>query len=241
MPYTSPNHDARPAGAEISVLVLHYTGMESAEAALTRLCDPEAKVSAHYVVDEDGTTHVLVEESARAWHAGKSNWRGYEGVNDISIGIELVNPGHEFGYRPFPEAQMQALITLCQQILARHPIPPRNVVAHADIAPDRKEDPGELFEWRRLAQQGIGLWAEGDMKPPERMFQPEASSEEVRHLQHKLSDYGYPLPITGVYDAQTISVIKAFQRHFSAGRYTINGIWDTGLDAILSRLLASVI
>lgn len=156
--FPSPNFNDRPAGGPIDMLVLHYTGMETAEAALARMCDPAAKVSAHYMIDEDGAVRALVPEDKRAWHAGEAFWRGETDINGRSIGIEMVNPGHEFGYRPFPEAQMAALIELVKDILARHPIPARNVVGHSDVAPRRKEDPGELFDWRRLAAEGIGLW-----------------------------------------------------------------------------------
>ena len=159
----SPNFDARPPGARIDMLVLHYTGMVSAEAAIERLCDPAAKVSAHYLIDEDGAVRRLVDENHRAWHAGEASWRGKSDINARSLGIELVNPGHEFGYRPFPEAQMAALEALAQDILARHTIEARNVVGHSDVAPRRKTDPGELFDWRRLAEAGIGLWPG---KPP---------------------------------------------------------------------------
>ena len=140
------------------MLVFHYTGMISAIAALDRLCDPTAKVSAHYVIDEDGEIYQLVEEINRAWHAGVSSWRGISDVNGCSIGIELVNPGHEFGYRPFPEQQMKSLEQLSLKILDRHPISPTDIVGHSDVAPDRKMDPGELFNWRRLADRGIGIW-----------------------------------------------------------------------------------
>ncbi|HMH65671.1 MAG TPA: N-acetylmuramoyl-L-alanine amidase, partial [Rhizomicrobium sp.] len=154
----SPNHDARPDGAVIDMLVLHYTGMTSAEAALERLCDPAAKVSSHYTIDEDGTVYAHVPEARRAWHAGLSFWAGETDVNARSIGIELVNPGHEFGYRAFPESQIASLITLCHGILLRHPIPSWRVLGHSDVAPARKEDPGELFPWEQLAKAGIGLW-----------------------------------------------------------------------------------
>ena len=146
----SPNHDDR-GGAAIDMLVLHYTGMKTAEAALERLCDPAAKVSAHYTIDEDGTVYAHVPEARRAWHAGVSFWAGATDINSRSIGIELVNPGHEFGYRDFPDAQIAALITLCHGILLRHPIPSARVLGHSDVAPARKEDPGELFPWERLA------------------------------------------------------------------------------------------
>ena len=162
----SPNQDARPGDAPIDHLVLHYTGMVSAAAALSRLCDAASRVSSHYLIDEDGMVYVLVDEASRAWHAGVSYWRGVTGLNDRSIGIEIVNPGHEHGYRAFPEAQLAAVATLSRAILGRHRIPGRNVVAHSDIAPDRKQDPGELFPWDWLAARGAGLWhdavGEGD-------------------------------------------------------------------------------
>ena len=145
----SPNHDTR-GGQAIDILLLHYTGMPSGEEALERLCDPNAepgRVSAHYCIDEAGTTYRLVAEEERAWHAGVASWAGATNINARSIGIELVNPGHEFGYRPFPEAQMHSLMTLSQDILRRHAIPARRVLGHSDVAPLRKEDPGELFDW----------------------------------------------------------------------------------------------
>lgn len=151
----SPNYNERPAGTAIDMLVLHYTGMKSCAAALDRLCDETAEVSAHYLIDEDGTLYQLVDEARRAWHAGVAVWNGNTNINDRSIGIELVNPGHEFGYRKFPEAQMLTLITLCKEIIARHPISPADVVGHSDVAPDRKQDPGELFDWQRLVDEGI--------------------------------------------------------------------------------------
>jgi N-acetylmuramoyl-L-alanine amidase len=157
----SPNHGSRgeaPHIRPINMLVLHYTGMQSAAAALDRLRDPAAQVSAHYVVGEDGTLWRLVSEARRAFHAGVSCWQGEHDLNYVSIGIEIVNPGHEWGYRPFPEPQMAAVELVCRDILSRHRIPPDRVVGHSDIAPDRKTDPGELFDWPRLARAGIGLW-----------------------------------------------------------------------------------
>ena len=159
----SPNRNERPC--PVDMLVLHYTGMQSCEAAVERLRDPESKVSSHYVVDEDGTVYRLVPEELRAFHAGVSYWRGRRALNDPSIGIEIVNPGHEWGYRPFPAAQTDAVRNLCLGILARHAIPPENVVGHSDIAPNRKQDPGELFDWRGLAAAGIGIWPEQDPTP----------------------------------------------------------------------------
>lgn len=163
----SPNFDQRPADAPIDHLVLHYTGMISADTARARLCDACAKVSAHYLIDEAGIIEPLVAEQNRAWHAGASFWRGVSHLNDRSIGIEIVNPGHEHGYRPFPTPQITALIGLCQAILARHPIPARNIVAHSDIAPTRKADPGELFPWPTLAAHGIGLYPGTTPTPPD--------------------------------------------------------------------------
>ncbi|TMJ57312.1 MAG: N-acetylmuramoyl-L-alanine amidase [Alphaproteobacteria bacterium] len=168
----SPNHGSRgdpPNIRAIDMLVLHYTGMQSAAEAIDRLCDPEARVSSHYVVEEDGAIWRLVPEERRAFHAGISCWEGEQDLNRCSIGIEIVNPGHEWGYRPFPEVQMAAVERLCRDILSRHRIPPYRIVGHSDIAPDRKSDPGELFAWRRLAESGIGLWPTAF----QRRFRPE--------------------------------------------------------------------
>ena len=154
----SPNFDERAATAAIKYVVLHYTGMKTAEAALLRMCDPNAKVSAHYMVDEDGSITQLVEEKGRAWHAGVSFWRGETDINSLSIGIEIVNPGHEFGYRAFPAAQIEAVKGLVKDIMARYQLPPSALLAHSDIAPSRKEDPGELFPWPVFAQEGMGVW-----------------------------------------------------------------------------------
>jgi N-acetylmuramoyl-L-alanine amidase len=151
----SPNHDAREQ--PVSMVVLHYTGMQDAASAIERLRDPEARVSCHYLIAEDGQVVRMVPEERRAWHAGRSHWRGVRNVNDVSIGIELVNPGHEFGYRPFPEEQMQALLPLLADLVDRYDIPRANVVGHSDVAPSRKIDPGELFDWGRLAKHGLAL------------------------------------------------------------------------------------
>lgn len=218
IPRPSPNHDARPPGAPIDILVLHYTGMASAEEALSRLCDPVAKVSAHYVVAEDGAVHGLVPEERRAWHAGLSWWRGAGDVNGRSIGIELANPGHEFGYRPFPEAQMAALERLAKGILRRHPIPARNVVGHSDVAPRRKQDPGELFEWERLAAAGIGLWPSVDA----------AAAGAGAGAGELLARYGYET-------VDLAAAVAAFQRHFRPAR--IDGVADAETLARLNALL----
>lgn len=221
----SPNHDAR-GGAPVDILVLHYTGMESCADALDRLCDPEAKVSAHWLVDEDGTVYRLVGEDRRAWHAGVAHWRGHGDVNARSVGIELHNPGHEFGYRPFPEAQMAALVPLCREILARHPIPARNVVGHSDVAPARKQDPGERFDWPRLAAAGIGLWPAG---PP-----AADRAADVAEIQARLAAYGYGVPASGALDDATRAVLAAFQRHFRPAAVT--GEPDAETVAVLGAL-----
>jgi Negative regulator of beta-lactamase expression len=214
----SPNSDSRD-GTAVDMLVLHYTGMRSTSEALARLLDPEAKVSAHYLVEEDGTVHSLVGESQRAWHAGVSSWRGAADINARSIGVEIVNPGHEFGYRPFPEAQVHAVIRLCLGILSRHSIPARNVVGHSDIAPTRKEDPGELFPWEYLKSYGIGLWP---FDGTERADLPPTQVLEM------LASFGYDLTAPA-------AAVAAFQRHFRPER--VDGLADYETTGRLSRLL----
>jgi N-acetylmuramoyl-L-alanine amidase len=213
----SPNCDTR-GGAAVDMLVLHYTGMPSGEAALARLCDPAARVSAHYTIDEDGTVYAMVPEELRAWHAGVSYWAGARDINARSIGIELVNPGHEFGYRAFPEAQITALMELAGAILARHSIPAWRVLGHSDVAPARKEDPGELLPWVRLAAKGIGLW-------PDQAADP--GNAQVPKL---LAHYGYDL------EAPLEKTVIAFQRHFRPTRVT--GMADAETRALLAGLVA---
>lgn len=196
VPRPSPNHGPRPEGARVELLVLHYTGMPTAADALNRLTDPQSNVSAHYTVDEDGTVYVHVPEDRRAWHAGVSSWKGRGDVNSRSVGVEIVNPGHEFGYRPFPRVQMEAVAELCRGILDRHKLPPSAVVAHSDVAPARKQDPGELFDWPWLAERGIGAW------PSPTDLQP-AKVGEVERL----------LGIVG-YDPACPQALNAFLRHY---------------------------
>ncbi len=222
----SPNYNHRP-DTNVSVLVLHYTGMRDAQSALARMCDENAQVSAHYLVDEDGCVVQMVAEEHRAWHAGVSHWRGRDNLNDVSIGIEVVNPGHEFGYRAFSKVQMDAVAALGQSIVSRHlAIEARNVVAHSDIAPARKQDPGELFDWEWLASQGVGLFA----KPT-----TICAAWSPMSVQQGLACYGYKIDATGQWDAQTHDVIVAFQRHFRQSN--IEGQWDDACMSILAKLL----
>lgn len=196
----SPNQDDRPAGTAIDMLLLHYTGMQSAADAIDRLRDPAARVSSHYVVEEDGRIWRLVPEARRAWHAGISAWRGRTWLNDSSIGIEIVNPGHEWGYRPFPAMQMAAVCELALEILGRHPIPACNVVGHSDVAPDRKQDPGELFDWPGLAANGVGFW-------------PAAALAPVPDAAAGLAAVGYPVP-------DLATTVRAFQRRWRPAAVT---------------------
>ncbi|MEO1199690.1 MAG: N-acetylmuramoyl-L-alanine amidase [Pseudomonadota bacterium] len=231
----SPNHNARVAGTDVDILLLHYTGMESGQAAIDWLRSPESNVSCHYVVEEDGRIFRLVSEGLRAWHAGAGVWRGRDDINSRSIGIEIVNPGHEWGYRPFPDVQVEAVVALCQDILSRHPISARNVLAHSDIAPSRKIDPGELFPWDQLAGEGIGHWV-----PQEPLGRPTALAnvDDLVRFQNHLAQYGYALAPTGVSDRETATVTAAFQRHFRPAR--VDGIVDLSTALTLEKLLAAL-
>ena len=228
----SRNFNARTAPPDM--ILLHYTGMPTGEAALARLCDPQAKVSAHYVVEEDGRVFALVPEERRAWHAGVACWRGERDINGVSIGVEIVNPGHEFGYRDFPGAQVAAVIELLDDIRGRWTIPDARILAHSDVAPDRKEDPGELFPWKRLAEAGHGLWAE----PPPAPGAPLAEGDEgpgVFALQAGLTRLGYDSAPSGAYDAATATIVRAFQRHWRQER--VDGVADGETRARLIALL----
>ena len=254
----SPNQDDRPGGVPIDMLILHYTGMQSAQAAIDRLRDPEAHVSSHYVVDEDGAVFRLVPEARRAFHAGVSCWRGHTALNGRSIGIEIVNPGHEWGYRDFPALQMAAVCDLCLDILSRHPIPARNVVGHSDVAPDRKEDPGEKFDWEGLARNGVGLWPQGvadlgtggavcdaaglrDVRRALRAIgygvAPDGAQDSIstEGAQDSISQQGAQDSIApdGMYDPALATVLRAFQRHWR--QEAITGQADAGT---LARLMA---
>ena len=211
-PAPSPNFDDRKL--PISCLVLHYTGMETGKAALERLCDPDAKVSAHYLVEEDGGIFQMVDESNRAWHAGVSSWRGITDMNSASIGIEIVNGGHDYGLPDFPEVQIGALLWLCSEILGRHDILSENIVGHSDIAPARKEDPGEKFPWALLAAEGIGVWPK-DLSDDQRiLFEPGDRDRGISIAQSGLAHIGYEASVSGIMDADTVFVIKALQRRY---------------------------
>jgi len=226
----------------LDMLVLHYTGMQSGEAALARMReDKEPRVSAHYMVEEDGRVFVLVPEEKRAWQAGRSWWRGDEDLNSRSIGIEIVNPGHEWGYRPFPDAQIAAVIELCQGILSRWPIPQNRIVAHSDIAPDRKEHPGELFPWKHLSESGIGLWPE-PQRPEPWMMHGAAMGDAgltVDNFRQALAAIGYKIAAAGPYDEAMAAVVRAFQRRWRPERITGEGDTDTIVLAHSVSLLAS--
>ncbi len=214
----SPNHDERRR--PVSIVVLHYTGMPSAEGALAWLRDPASRVSCHYFIAEDGTTFRLVDEARRAWHAGAGSWREVgEDVNSASVGIELANPGHEHGYRPFPDEQIAALVPLLRGIVARHGIDPANVIGHSDMAPTRKADPGELFPWDRLAAEGLAV----PLPPPG----PDPGWSDAG-ADMALARYGYAL-------ADPPAARLAFQRRFRPGR--LDGAWDGECRAILLGLL----
>ena len=214
----SPNHDARRE--PVSMIVLHYTGMPTGEEALDRMCDPDAKVSAHYCVEEDGRLFQLVHEERRAWHAGRSRWRGQDDINSRSIGIEIVNPGHEWGYRPFPEAQMRRVVRLVNELCRSYEVHPRDVVGHSDIAPARKEDPGELFDWALMAKLGLAM-----ARPTRHLTDPGWTDAA---FMLALERYGYD-----VGDGR--AAITAFQRRFRPEH--IDGEIDGECRAILMRLL----
>ncbi|TNE66399.1 MAG: N-acetylmuramoyl-L-alanine amidase [Alphaproteobacteria bacterium] len=229
--HPSPNFNERPAGTAIDTVVLHYTGMQTGAAALARLCDPAAEVSAHYLIEEDGRIFRLVPEEKRAWHAGVSVWQGRENLNHSSIGIELVNPGHEFGYRPFPEKQVESLLLLLAEVRSRHTIPAGRYLGHSDIAPARKTDPGELFPWARLAAHGFGLWSRLDGSDTRLVAGAEPMAEMTNRLNKQLAIVGYHIGDNDSYGAGTEPLLRAFQAHWRPE--TVSGLYDHGTAAIL--------
>ena len=235
----SPNFGQRHGISAPDMIVLHYTGMESGDAAEAWLCNPTSEVSSHYLVHEDGRIVQMVRESDRAWHAGKSSWQGRTDINSCSVGIEIVNPGHVFGYKAFPKRQIAAVIELCLGVATRHRIRPERVLAHSDVAPGRKVDPGEKFPWRALANGGAGLFVQPAPIRPGSTLDLDSAGAAVEELQSLLSRYGYGIDVTGAFDEQTRTVVAAFQRHFRPRR--VDGIADRSTLATLRRLVAAVI
>lgn len=232
----SPNSGERDGVIAPDMIVLHYTGMADAESAITRLCTAGTDVSAHYVVLEDGNIIQCVQESRRAWHAGASSWGGETDINSHAIGIEIVNRGHDLGYPDFPLRQIAAVITLCKGIILRRDVPPHRILAHSDVAPARKKDPGEKFPWRLLADSGVGHWVEPApiVRSEHKMLG--ASGDQVSELQQALARYGYDVPVTGRYDNKTVDVVAAFQRHFRPEQ--VDGVADASTLTTLNDLLA---
>jgi len=236
----SPNHGSRgeaPNIRPINMLVLHYTGMQSGEAALQQLTKAASKVSSHYLVFENGRIVQCVPEDKRAWHAGDSSWAGEADINSCSIGIEIVNPGHEFGYPDFPLRQIAAVISLCRSIITRRgPIGADRILAHSDVAPARKQDPGEKFPWGLLSESGIGHWVRAAPLDLEGSgIKPGDRGDAVARLQRILRSYGYGLVESGVYDEATQAVVAAFQRHFRQAR--VDGVADPSTLLTLRALI----
>ena len=231
----SPNVEPRRGGRLPDMLILHYTGMASAEAACRWLCDPASKVSCHYLVDEAGRVTQMADEMSRAWHAGAASWEGDSDVNSRSIGIEIHNPGPEGGYPDFPEPQMASLAALAREIVARHKIRPEHVLAHSDVAPGRKIDPGEKLDWKRLAEAGIGLWVAPVEVADGPALKPGEEGAAVSAFQAGLARFGYGIAASGSYDAATGIVVAALQRHFRPSR--VDGIADGETQAVLRALL----
>jgi N-acetylmuramoyl-L-alanine amidase len=234
----SPNFGERRVGITPDAIILHYTGMESGDAAEDWLCSPQSEVSSHYLIHEDGRIVQMVREADRAWHAGTSFWAGASDMNSHSIGIEIANPGHEFGYTDFPRVQIEAVIALCRDITARHTIRRERVLAHSDIAPGRKIDPGEKFPWAALAAAGVGHWVEPESLGEDAGLRLGDSGDPVRSLQSQLQRYGYGVESSGEFDDRTRIVVEAFQRHFRPAR--VDGIADRSTMGTLEKLLGTL-
>lgn len=234
----SPNHGTRAEGSAIDMVILHYTGMESEDRALRWLCDPESAVSSHYFIFEDGRIAQLVDEERRAWHAGKSFWAGETDINSRSIGIEIANPGHEFGYRPFPDVQIASVIALMADILLRHQIPPERILAHSDISPLRKEDPGEYFPWEILHRAGVGHWVTPTVITSGPMVKRGDRHGDVSRWRALAAAYGYGVTEGDELDLETEATVRAFQRHFRPER--VDGALDASTLATMERLVAAL-
>jgi N-acetylmuramoyl-L-alanine amidase len=235
----SPNIEPRFRGLEPTILVLHYTGLESVRRSLEVLSRPDCRVSCHYVIDVDGRIVQMVAEEMRAWHAGLSSWHGETDINSASIGIEIQNPGHALGYPDFPAAQMKAVTALCRDIAGRHGIAPERVLAHSDVAPARKIDPGEKFDWPGLAREGVGMWVPPlPLDPDDQGPEPGADGEDIREARALLARYGYGVAPSGPLDPELGFVLRAFQLHFRPAR--VDSRLDASTLATLRRLVAAL-
>lgn len=234
----SPNHDARGLGRPPFILLMHYTGMASSAASLKRLCNPAAKVSCHYLIDENGRIIQLVDEERRAWHAGAASWRGVKDINSASIGVEIQNIGHNGDYPPFTGNQMAAVSALSKDVILRHGIRKEDVLAHSDVAPSRKVDPGEKFDWKWLHRQGVGHWVEPAMNAAGAALKLGDCGASVVELQKDLLRYGYGIEATGQFDGATQEVVTAFQRHFRQS--CVDGAADPATIETLRRLTAAL-
>src|SRR6516225_6660582 len=234
----SANYGERNKGRQPDMIVLHYTGMPDVEGAIAQLCTAGTELSAHYIVLEDGRIVQCVPEAKRAWHAGVSFWAGEEDINSCSIGIEIINRGHDWGYPDYPLRQVAAVIALCRGIMLRRKVPGHRVLAHSDVAPARKKDPGEKFPWHSLANSGVGHWVQPAPIGPGEAIKLGTIHESVRDLQLALARYGYGISASGNYDTATMEVVTAFQRHFRPAR--VDGIADHSTLSTLHSLLVSL-
>ena len=234
----SPNIGPRKSGRRPSILLLHYTGMKEASNAIDWLCDPRSKVSCHYLIDIGGRITQMVDENMRAWHSGQSSWKGEHDINSCSIGIEIQNEGHVYTYPDFPSEQMDAVIALSKDIVTRWEMRPEHVLAHSDVAPHRKIDPGEKFDWRRLHREGVGHWVKPSPISDGTILQAGDEGEPVSALQSMLALYGYGVEISGAFNEETSAVLRAFQRHFRPAH--IDGTADQSTVDTLRRLIAAL-
>ncbi|MCP4933979.1 MAG: N-acetylmuramoyl-L-alanine amidase [bacterium] len=234
----APNFEERRNDLIPSLLIMHYTGMESTQAALDILCSPESNVSCHYLVDEHGTITQMVMEQHRAWHAGRAHWAGKNDINSCSIGIEIANEGHVLELQPFPDQQIEAVMALSKDILKRHDILAQNVIGHSDIAPARKKDPGEKFPWNRLHENGIGHFVEPEPIGDDLGYGIGDTNKEIAKMQHLLVQYGYQINENGHFDETSDFVVRAFQRHFRPLK--IDGRLDHSTIMTLNKLIATL-
>ena len=229
---SSPNFDERKS--KIDIIVIHYTGMQSFEEALEHLCKPSSKVSSHYLINSSGDVYLLVDEEKRAWHAGVSYWSGNIDVNSSSIGIELVNPGHEFGYEIFSESQMTSLEVLIKSLINNYNIPLYNIVGHSDIAPLRKKDPGELFNWKRLAKKNLSIWPNKLSTSFSKNIKIGNKSNSILQVQEFLSEIGYKITKDGFFSEETKLVLMAFQRRFRC--HKVDGLFDDETGSMIKSI-----